>query len=314
MSGDSQQFIDALTSNNIELIKKIPKSDLHSHAPLASRFKTFCQEMNVILPSPPDFMDDISVMNNYIINNLRSLILNEKGFITALKLAFQQANNDGVVKLEMSVDAMFLTLFSNNIDLFKKKLNEIHKSSAKNINYNPEIGISRNVEIKEAEKLIIPCIESGYFKSIDVYGDELCRDAKEYKNIYKIAKLYGMKLKCHSGEFGDANSVRYTVETLELEEVQHGISAYKSSEVMKWLRNNKIQLNICPTSNVKLRRVNNIKTHPARVLYDNGIKITFNTDDIMIFDQSVSDEFLILYKSGLFSAKELDIIRLNGLN
>lgn len=314
MNGDSQKFIEAVSSNNIALLHQIPKSDLHSHAPLASRFSRFCDEMNVILPSPPEFMDDINEMNDYIVTNLRKLIVSEKGFNIALKLAFQQAEIDNVVKLEMSIDAMFLGLFDFNINLFIEQLENIYKPYSKTVNYNPEIGISRNLEIKEAEKLLIPCIESGYFKSIDIYGDELYRDAKEYKNIFKTAKKYGLKLKCHSGEFGDANSVRYTVETLELDEVQHGISASKSDEVMKWLRINNIQLNICPTSNVKLRRVMDFKTHPAKILSDNGIKITINTDDIMIFDQSVSEEFLNIYNAGLFSAEELDIIRLNGLN
>jgi len=314
MNGDSHQFIEAINSNNIALLEQIPKSDLHSHAPLASRFSVFCNEMNARIKPPPEFMDDINDMNNYIITNLRNLIVSKKGFNTVLKLAFQQAKNDNVVKLEMSIDAMFLGLFSYNTNLFVKKIEEIYNSTANNINYNPEIGISRNIDIKEAERLIIPCIESGYFKSIDLYGDELYRDAKEYKFIYKTAKNYGLKLKCHAGEFGDASSVRYTVETLELDEVQHGISSSDSIEVMKWLRNNNIQLNICPTSNIKLKRVRDIRVYPARKLFDSGIKITINTDDIMIFDQSVSQEFLNLYKSGLFSADELNIIRVNGLN
>jgi adenosine deaminase len=69
-----------------------------------------------------------------------------------------------------------------------------------------------------------------------------------------------------------------------------------------------------PTSNLKLKRVKSLETHPARILFDNGVKITINSDDIMIFNQSVSDEFFNLYKAKLFLPEELDIIRLNGLN
>ncbi|MDK2945845.1 MAG: hypothetical protein PWQ85_617 [Geotoga sp.] len=62
-----------------------------------------------------------------------------------------------------------------------------------------------------------------------------------------------------------------------------------------------------------LSRVENIKNHPIRKLFDNGIKVTVNTDDIIVFQNGVSEEFLLLYSQGVFSAKELDIIRMNGL-
>jgi adenosine deaminase len=43
------------------------------------------------------------------------------------------------------------------------------------------------------------------------------------------------------------------------------------------------------------------------------VKVTVNTDDVMLFDAGNSEQFLKLYKSGLFSAEELDVIRMNGL-
>ena len=95
--------------------------------------------------------------------------------------------------------------------------------------------------------------------------------------------------------------------------MQHGIAAANSKSVMKWLSDNKIQLNICPTSNVLLNRVKNYKVHPIRKLYDYGVKVTINTDDMLIFNQSVSEEFLNLYNAGVFNPAELDEIRQNGL-
>jgi len=118
-----------------------------------------------------------------------------------------------------------------------------------------------------------------------------------------------MKLKAHVGEFGGAAEIRRTVELLELDEVQHGIAACESVEVMRWLAANRTRLNVCPTSNVMLDAVSHLAAHPVRLLYDNGIPVTINTDDPMIFDQSVSDEYRNLYRAGVFSAAELDEIR-----
>lgn len=121
-------------------------------------------------------------------------------------------------------------------------------------------------------------------------------------------------MKAHVGEFGTAEVIKEAVEELELDQVQHGIAAVNSKSVMRWLCDNKIQLNVCPTSNIMLSRVEDYNVHPIRKLYDNGIKVTINTDDMIIFDQSVSQEFFNLYNAGLFNANELNEIRENGLD
>jgi adenosine deaminase len=72
-------------------------------------------------------------------------------------------------------------------------------------------------------------------------------------------------------------------------------------------------LNITPTSNVKLGRVQELKTHPIGELYRSGVDVTLNSDDILIFDSDISKEYLRLYDAETLTADELDDIRLNGL-
>ena len=122
-----------------------------------------------------------------------------------------------------------------------------------------------------------------------------------------------MKLKAHAGEFGGAERVRKTAETLGLNEVQHGIAAAESADVMRWLSRNRIRLNVCPSSNVMLGAVDSLPSHPIRVLFDHGVEVTVNTDDPMIFGQSVSQEYMNLFEAGVFSADELNEIRATSL-
>ena len=122
-----------------------------------------------------------------------------------------------------------------------------------------------------------------------------------------------MKCKAHAGEFGTADSVKEAVETLHLDAVQHGIGAAASPGVMKWLATHGITLNVCPTSNIRLKRVRSYKTHPIRILADHGVKVTINTDDALIFGDGTSEQYLKLFRAGVFSAYELDEIRKTGL-
>ncbi len=63
-----------------------------------------------------------------------------------------------------------------------------------------------------------------------------------------------------------------------------------------------------------LGRVESLAEHPIRKLYDAGVKVTVNTDDVLMFGRSVSDKFLNLYRAGLFRGAELDELRQNGLS
>lgn len=53
---------------------------------------------------------------------------------------------------------------------------------------------------------------------------------------------------------------------------------------------------------------------PIVILHENGIKVTINTDDLLIFDSSIENEYLMLYKSGALDAVQLNCIREQGLN
>ena len=117
----------------------------------------------------------------------------------------------------------------------------------------------------------------------------------------------------HVGETGSAEDVRRAVEILGLSEVHHGIGASTSEETMRFLADNQIQVNVCPSSNVMLGFAKDYKTHPIKTLVENGVRVTINTDDLLIFDSSIENEYLKLYKAGTLSAEQLDEIRQTGL-
>jgi adenosine deaminase len=62
-----------------------------------------------------------------------------------------------------------------------------------------------------------------------------------------------------------------------------------------------------------LKRVRSYKTHPIRILFDHGVKVTINTDDALVFGDGVSEQYLKLKRNGVFTDNEIDYIRKNGL-
>jgi len=252
-------------------------------------------------------------MREYARKILYPYIASHVGIEFVIDSAVRDAIHDGVAILEMSIDTRFIEMYSSAVREMTGYLETIRARYRPFISFRPELGIARDREFREIERTVQECIDSGCFVSIDLYGNETIKEPECYVPFYARARRAGMKLKAHVGEFGSAESVRHTVEVLELDEVQHGINAADSPDVMNWLASSRIRLNVCPTSNVMLCRAPDLKRHPIRKLVDCGITVTINTDDLMIFDQSVSDEYLNLFHAKVFSAAELDQIRSQAL-
>ena len=82
---------------------------------------------------------------------------------------------------------------------------------------------------------------------------------------------------------------------------------------MRFLADNRIRLHVCPSSNVMLGYADSYRDHPVKLLVENGVPVTINTDDLLIFDSSIENEYLLLYESGALTAARLDEIRKDGL-
>lgn len=299
---------------NIRYFRKLPKSDLHNHGMLGGKRSVIERFMKKKLEKFHENGEGIFALNNWIKSEFRTFMDIPGAFEEAIAATFLQARDDGIRKLEMSIDVFLGQFFGISVEKIITTLDYYHKKILPEADFLPELGFNRSQPVDLLLRCFEPYFDSGYFKSIDLYDDELAQPAGNFREIYRIAGSLGMKRKAHTGEFGTAESIRETVEILELDAVQHGIAAAGSPEIMKWLAGLQIPLNICPTSNIRLKLARTFRTHPIRTLFDNGVVVTVNTDDALIFGDGVSEQFMKLYTSKTFSLDELEIIRMNGLD
>ena len=310
----SNVFISSLESSDILKIRKIPKSDLHNHSVLGGNRNYIESHTGIRIPPVNGILPSIQAMHEWNSKYLGNRFNTKDMHILLIEAAFYQAKEDGVTILETGEDVWGLGEYFNNdiselIDIF----NSARKKIVPEIELRLVIGLSRHCSISYLEKCLEPFWDHKEFYSIDLYGDELAQPIENFAPIYKRAKQNGLRLKAHIGEWGTAKDVMNGIELLQLDEVQHGIAAATSSEVINYLVSNKIRLNITPTSNIKLGRVASLEVHPIKELYRSGVDVTINSDDVLVFDSDVSNEYLRLYKANNLTAKELDDIRINGL-
>lgn len=306
-------FIQSLKDNNLGDVTTFPKSDLHSHAGRGGNIRFIEEWAGKKASPPPKKFYSLSDMQQWYSDHIRSLAGGREGQIKRWEACFRQASQDHIAVLALSFSTAEIEL-AGGIDEFIRLITEMNRVHSPETVFLPELTYDRACDAEKEASEIDGILCRHYFKSIDICCDEFAQPVRAFKLLYRKAKDYGLRLKAHVGEFGTADDVMEAVEELELDEVHHGIAAAKSDFVMNWLARHKIQLNICPSSNVMLDVVDEYKNHPIGRLYRAGIPVTVNTDDMLIFNQSVSQEYLNLYNSGVLNAEELDEIRINGLN
>ena len=309
----SQDFCQALCSGDLAGLKRVSKSDLHNHSILGTRLGNIESWIGNPLPHPPSQMASLDEMINYSHEVLYPYTVTLGGFQFTAESAVMDAIEDGVTKLEMSMDVRFISLFERGLEGFLQFVSDLVDRQSDRIEFRPELGMSKDRPAPDQIRLASLCIDSGLFHSIDLYGNEMAQQPDAFREIYAYARNRGLKLKAHAGEFGGPEVVEQVLDLLGVDEVQHGVAAASSKPLMVRLHREGIRLNVCPSSNVALGVVKDIRHHPIRTLVDNGVRVTLNTDDLTIFGQSVSQEYLCLYSSGLMTDQELDAIRLEGL-
>lgn len=296
----------------LSVIQALPKSDLHSHAGRGGNISYISKYYKVDINPPQHSFIDLSDMQNWFENNVKTHCVGIVGYLKRIEAAFVQAKDDNIQILAMSFGKGEID-FLGGIESFVSIINQLHNDFSPLTEFFPELALGREQKEEEILSWLDEILEYGWFKSIDICNNELAQPIKNFAKVYHRAAEYHLRLKAHVGEFGSADDVMEAVETLHLHEVHHGIAAADSVQVMKWLANHQIQLNVCPTSNIMLLRATDYKTHPIRALFDYEIPVTINTDDMLIFNSSVSQEYNSLFLAGAFDCDELEKIRVQGL-
>jgi aminodeoxyfutalosine deaminase len=139
---------------------------------------------------------------------------------------------------------------------------------------------------------------AGRFRSrgvvaLGIGGDEARGPAGLFTEIFREAREAGLHLTAHAGETVGPESVRQAVELLGAERIGHGLTAARDPEVMALLRDRRIPLEVCLTSNLATGLLRRLEDHPLRQFLESGLVVTLNSDDPAMFGTSLEGEFAL---------------------
>jgi adenosine deaminase len=148
---------------------------------------------------------------------------------------------------------------------------------------------------------------------IGIGGAEHLYPPEIFQDVYSTAREMGFHTTAHAGEAAGADSIWGAIQALEVERIGHGTRAFEDDALLQHLAETRLPIEMCPLSNVATRVVESIDQHPVRDYFDRGLMVTINTDDPVMFGNSMAQEFQALETSFGFTPDEIRTLILNGI-
>ncbi|KZN36082.1 adenosine deaminase [Pseudoalteromonas luteoviolacea S2607] len=143
--------------------------------------------------------------------------------------------------------------------------------------------------------------------AVDLAGDELGFPGELFIEHFRQVRDAYLGATIHAGEAEGASSIWQAIKELGATRIGHGVKAIEDPELMDFLRDNRIGIESCLTSNLQTSTVASIESHPLKQFLDHGILATINTDDPAVQGVELDNEFA--KAAPLAGLSEADILK-----
>ena len=148
--------------------------------------------------------------------------------------------------------------------------------------------------------------------AFDLAGSEHGHPARDHAAAFNHASSHGLNCTCHAGEGYGPESVRQALHDCGAKRIGHGTRILEDPALEDYVRDQRIPLEVCISSNVHTRTVGGYEEHPVRRYLDEGCVVTLNTDGRLMDGVSLTDEFWLAHTKLGFTREEIDRVILNS--
>lgn len=294
-------------SVTLESIRQLPKTDLHCHLDGSVRIDTvidLAREQNVAIPS----LDPAELSKHLVMEEgCRSLEQYIKAFDitlavmqtrealerTAYELACDAAD-ENVKYLEVRYSPILHTRKHMKLaEIVDSVLEGLHRAEReKDVKTGVIIcgirHIKSDLSLRLAE-LAVAYKDRGVV-GFDLAGVEENFPAKEHQEAFQLVLDNNINCTLHAGEAFGPESIAQAIHRCGAHRIGHGTNLRKDGDLLNYVNDHRIPLEVCVSSNVHTRSVRRLEEHPLRLYYDYGLRVTINTDNRLMSNTSVSQE------------------------
>ncbi|GAA2032487.1 adenosine deaminase [Catenulispora yoronensis] len=127
-------------------------------------------------------------------------------------------------------------------------------------------------------------------------GPEIGVPRPQFAPYFERALALGLHSVPHAGESTGPETVWDALRHLKAERIGHGTSLVQDPELIDYLGEHRIPIEVCPTSNIATGVVADLDQHPVRRMAEAGLSITVNSDDPPMFGTDLNTEYEVAAK------------------
>ncbi|MSP26478.1 MAG: adenosine deaminase [Myxococcales bacterium] len=129
----------------------------------------------------------------------------------------------------------------------------------------------------------------------DLAGAEYDHPAKHHRAAFQLVRDNNINCTIHAGEAYGPESIAQALHVCGAHRIGHGCRLREDGNLLHYVNDHRIPLEICPSSNVQTGAVKDLSRHPLKLYYDLGLRVTVNTDNRLVTDTTVSRELWLCH-------------------
>ncbi|RDU23721.1 adenosine deaminase [Anaerosacchariphilus polymeriproducens] len=169
------------------------------------------------------------------------------------------------------------------------------------------------MEDNEAENMetvrLAACYKDRGVVAADLAGAEALHKTEKFSKVFETAVQLGVDFTIHAGEADGPQSMWKALE-LGAKRIGHGVRCLEDKELVEYLHEKQIPLEVCPTSNYQTRAV--VGTYPLKKMLDAGLCVTLNTDNLTVSNTTLEKEFQFVKEELNITEEEICILKENA--
>ena len=142
----------------------------------------------------------------------------------------------------------------------------------------------------------------------DLAGAEYDHPAKHHKGAFQLVRDNNINTTIHAGEAYGPESIAQAIHVCGAHRLGHAVRLRENGDLLHFVNDHRIPLECCPSSNVQTGAVRDLATHPIKLYYNLGLRVTVNTDNRLITDTTVSKELWLCHTKMGFSLADIKSI------
>ena len=324
-----------------ELINSLPKVLLHDHLDGGLRPKTIIE-----LAEKQKYKDlpytDVEELTNWFHSaaNSKSLVEYLKGFqhtcgVMQTKEALERVayemledmKNDGVCYVETRFAPVFHTNKGLHMDdVVKAVLNGLERGKKEfGVGYGLILCGMRDMKnTLDIAELAVNFRGHGVV-GFDLAGEEGGYPPKKHVDAFHYIQRENFNITVHAGEAFGKESIWQAIQWCGAHRIGHATHLLEDiilddngevvgfGDLAQYILDKRIPLEICLLSNLHTGAVKRLEDHPFGILFKEKFRVTLNTDDRLMSNTSMTNEFLLAIKYFGLKLDDLEKITINSM-